>query len=72
MRRYKVRRAAGITRDIDLIESCLVQVYQDFGDDLESATERAAVRISKALAYMRTFDHIAALSTRRFNPASAP
>ncbi len=56
MRRYKVRRAAAITRDIELIESYLVQVYQDFGDDLESATERAATRINEALAYMRTFE----------------
>ena len=56
MRRYKVRLAAAITRDIDLIESHLVEAYQDFGDDLESATERASARLDEALAYMRTFE----------------
>ena len=56
MGRYRVRRAAAITRDLDLIESHLVLAYQDFGDDLESATERAAARIGEALAYMRTFE----------------
>jgi toxin ParE1/3/4 len=55
VRRYEVRRAAAVTRDIDLIESYLVEVYRDLGDDLESATERAAARIDEALAYMRTF-----------------
>lgn len=58
MRRYRVRRAADVTRDFDLIEGYLVQVYHDLGDDLESATERAVARIGEALAYMRTFaDH---------------
>ena len=56
MRRYRVRRAAAITLDFDLIESHLVEVYQKFGDDLESATERAAARIDEALVYMRTFE----------------
>ena len=45
-----------MTRDLDLIENHLVQVYQDFGDDLESSMERAAARINEALAYMRTFE----------------
>ncbi|WP_448207643.1 hypothetical protein [Azospirillum sp. sgz302134] len=53
---YRVRRAASVTRDLDLIESHLVQVYQDLGDDEESATERAAMRIVAALAYMRSFE----------------
>ncbi|HXP97404.1 MAG TPA: hypothetical protein VN809_11880 [Telmatospirillum sp.] len=56
MRRYRVRRAANVTHDLDLIEGYLVQVYQDLGDDLESAVERAASRIDEALAYMRTFE----------------
>ena len=56
MRRYRVRRAAGITRDLDLIEDHLVRVYQDLGDDLEHAIQRAAARIGDALAYMRTFE----------------
>ena len=55
MRRYKVRRAANVTRDLDLIEEHLVQVYQDLGDDAAHATERAIARIDEALAYMRTF-----------------
>ena len=56
MRHYRVRRAADVTRDLDLIEEHLVQVYQEFGDDLENAMERAAARTDDALAYMRTFE----------------
>lgn len=56
MRLYKVRRAANVTHDLDLIEGYLVQIYQDLGDDLESAAERVASRIEDALAYMRTFE----------------
>lgn len=56
--RYRVRLAADVTRDLDLIEGYLVQVYQDLGDSLESAVERAAGRIDGALGYMRSFqDH---------------
>jgi plasmid stabilization system protein ParE len=33
----------------------LTPVYQEFGDDLENATERATVRVDEALACMRTF-----------------
>lgn len=55
MRRYKVTRAAHITRDLDLIEDHLFQAYQTFGDDLETAMDRAAARIGDVLAYMRTF-----------------
>jgi plasmid stabilization system protein ParE len=54
-RRYRVSRAADVTRDLDLIEDHLVQADQDFGDDLEDAMERAAARIDAALAYMRAF-----------------
>ncbi len=55
MRRYKVRRAADVTRDLDLIEEHLVKSYQEFGEDFENAVERAAVRIDDALSYMRSF-----------------
>jgi toxin ParE1/3/4 len=55
VRRDRVRRAADVTRDLGLIEEHLVQVYQEFGDDLENAMERATARIEEALAYMRTF-----------------
>ena len=55
VRRYRVRRAAAITRDLDLIEDHLVQVYHGFGDDMETAIERAGARIDEALNYMRTF-----------------
>jgi toxin ParE1/3/4 len=55
VRRYRVSRAADVTRDLGLIEEHLVQVYQEFGDDLEDAMERASARIDEALAYMRTF-----------------
>jgi hypothetical protein len=56
VRVYKVRRAADITRDLDLIEGYLVQAYQTFGEDPLNATERAAARIDEALDYMRTFE----------------
>jgi len=54
-RRYRVSRAAGVTRDLDLIEEYLVQAYQGFGEGLEDAVGRAAARVEDALAYMRTF-----------------
>lgn len=56
MHRYKVRRAAGVTLDLDLIEESLAKTYRDFGEDRESATERAAARIEDALTYMWTFE----------------
>jgi hypothetical protein len=55
VRRYRVSRAANVTRDFDLIEEHSVQVYQELGDDLEDSIERAAVRIDGDLAHMRTF-----------------
>lgn len=55
MRRYRVSRAADVTRDLDLIWEHLVRVYQELGDDLDDAMERAAGRIDNALPYMRTF-----------------
>lgn len=55
MRRYRVRRATAVARDLDLIDDHLVQAYQEFGDDLEDAMERAADRIGEALGYMRSF-----------------
>ncbi len=55
MRHYRVRRAADVTGDLDLIEEHLVKSYQEFGEDLETAVERASARIDDALAYMRTF-----------------
>ena len=55
MRRYSVRRAADVTRDLDLIEDHLVKTYQEFGEDLESAVERATIRVDDALSYMRGF-----------------
>jgi toxin ParE1/3/4 len=54
--RHRVRRAADVTRDLDLTEGYLVQVYQDLGDSLESAVGRAAARIDEALGYMRSFE----------------
>lgn len=41
MRRYSVRRAAGITRDLDLIEDHLFRSCVELGDDAVSAAERA-------------------------------
>jgi toxin ParE1/3/4 len=55
VRRYRVIRSAGVTRDLDLIEEHLVQAYHELGDDLEDAMVRAAARINEALVYMRTF-----------------
>jgi plasmid stabilization system protein ParE len=54
-RHYRVRRAASITNDLDLIEEPLVRVYQEFGDELADAMARAAARIEDALGYLRTF-----------------
>jgi toxin ParE1/3/4 len=55
VRRFRVRRAADVTRDLELIEEHLVRACQEFGDDLENAMERAATRIDEALNYLRTF-----------------
>ncbi len=55
VRRYRVRRAADVTHDLDLIEEHLVRSYQEFGEDFESAVGRAHVRIDEALISMRTF-----------------
>ncbi len=55
MRRYRVRRAADVTRDLDLIEEHLVETYLEFGEDFEAAVARAATRIDDALIYLRTF-----------------
>ncbi len=55
MPHYRVRRAADVTQDLDLIEEHLVKTYQEFGEDLESAVERTVARIDDALLYMRTF-----------------
>ena len=42
--------------DLDLIEDHLVGAYQEFGDDLANAIERAAARIDEALLHLRTFE----------------
>lgn len=55
MQRYSVRRAADVTHDLDLIEDHLVETYQAFGEDVETAVGRAAARIDDALTYLRTF-----------------
>jgi toxin ParE1/3/4 len=55
VQRYRASRAADVTRDFDLIEDHLVQSYQEFGEDLETAIARAAARIDEALGYLRTF-----------------
>ncbi len=55
MRNYRVRRAADVIGDLDLIEEHLVKNYHEFGEDLENAVERAAARIDDALVHMRTF-----------------
>lgn len=56
MRVYRVRRAAGVARDLDLIEDYLAEAYQGFGDDPASATARAALRVEEALLYLRSFE----------------
>ena len=55
MRRYRVRRAAALLHDIDLIEAHLVAVYEDLGEDPHTATLRAAARIEAAMTYLRSF-----------------
>jgi len=54
-RRYRVLRAAEMSRDLELIGDYLVRAYQDFGDERDNAEERAEARIGEALDYMRTF-----------------
>jgi toxin ParE1/3/4 len=56
VRHYRVRHAAGITGDLDLIESSLFEAYRSLGDDSESAAQLAAERIGEANACMRTFE----------------
>jgi plasmid stabilization system protein ParE len=56
VRRHRVRRAAEVTRDLDLIEEYLVQVYRDLGDEPEAAMDRVAARIDEALTYLRSFE----------------
>lgn len=55
MQQYSVRRAADVTRDLDLIKDHLVKTDQEFGEEFASAVARAASRINEALAYLRTF-----------------
>ncbi|HQT84565.1 MAG: hypothetical protein B7Z58_03630 [Acidiphilium sp. 37-64-53] len=55
MQRYNVRRAADVTRDLDLIEDHLVETYQALGEDVETSVARAAARIDDALIDLRTF-----------------
>jgi plasmid stabilization system protein ParE len=55
VRRYSVRRAADVTRDLDRIEDHLVETYQEFGENLETAVERATIRVDDALSTMRGF-----------------
>jgi plasmid stabilization system protein ParE len=50
-----VSRAAGVAYDLDLIEDHLFKSYQSFGEDRDTAMERAATRVWEAVAYMRTF-----------------
>ncbi len=49
---YKLRPAQEVGRDLELIEDYLVQTYQSFGDDFDSAAARAFARIEEALDYM--------------------
>lgn len=56
MRPYRVRLAADVARDIDLIEEHLFQTYRYFGDDREEAGKRAAARVIGALSYVRGFE----------------
>jgi hypothetical protein len=74
VRRYRVRRAADITHDLDRIEEHLVQAYQEFGDKLETFMERAANRIDEALRYMPTFatHPYRGLNIQRFDPVFGP
>jgi plasmid stabilization system protein ParE len=54
-RRYKVSRAADVSNDLALIAEHLTQAYQEFGDGLGNAMDRAEARIDEALTYLRTF-----------------
>jgi plasmid stabilization system protein ParE len=56
VQRYRVIRAADVTRDLGLIEEHLFRSYRHFGEDSETAQARAAERIEDILIYMRTFE----------------
>lgn len=55
MRRYAVRRAVAVARDIAAISGHLTSAYEAFGDTRQAATERAAARLREAFDYMQTF-----------------
>jgi plasmid stabilization system protein ParE len=55
VRRYLVRRAASVTRDLAAIRQHLISSYEEFGDTRQAATGRATVRLREAFDYMQTF-----------------
>lgn len=55
MRRYAVRRAASVARDLAAIRRHLISAYQEFGDTREAATARATNRLREARDDMQTF-----------------
>ncbi|MFS2010958.1 hypothetical protein ACCD06_13920 [Azospirillum sp. CT11-132] len=50
---YKVRLAAPVARDFNLIEAHLIEAYQALGDDEERAADRAAARVDEAADYLQ-------------------
>jgi toxin ParE1/3/4 len=52
---YRVSPAAALKRDLDLIEDYLIQAYQGFGEDHDSAAGRAISRVKDALDYLDDF-----------------
>lgn len=55
MRRYVVRRAVSVARDLTAISRHLTSAYEEFGDTRQTATERATARLREAFDYMQTF-----------------
>jgi len=55
VRRYVVRRAVSVTRDLSAIRRHLISAYEEFGDTRQAATERAAARLREAFDDMQTF-----------------
>ena len=55
VRRFVVRRAVSVTRDLAAIRRHLISSYEEFGDTRQAAAERAAARLREAFDTMQTF-----------------
>lgn len=61
---YRVERLRQANDDLDSLFDFLVESYQDFGDDLETAVERAVQRVEGIKDDMRRLGAMPHLGTR--------